>query len=72
MTCQALLWALVTDQGSARGCSGHPGASRPVLRSGLLNQGTVKGVSDPGGSSGRVPDEGSEGLTWEGETCRVI
>lgn len=51
MTCQALLWALVTDKGSALGCSGHPGASRPVLRSGLLNQGAEKGVSDPGGTS---------------------
>ena len=62
MTCQALLWALVTDQGSARGCSGHPGASRPVLRSGLLNQGAVKGVSDPGGSSGGCLMRGQRAL----------
>ena len=49
MTCQALIWALDTDQGSALGCSGHPGTSRPILPSELLNQGAVKRVSDPGG-----------------------
>ena len=61
MTCQALLWALDTDQGSALGCSGHPGTSRPILPSELLNQGAVERVSTQEVGGLRVPQWGVTG-----------